>query len=195
MVIGKRNKKGDVTITTVILIVLGLAVLVMMIIGFTKGWSFFFDKFDSAPSDLQTFGKACVLYAKGGLDIDFCGYRLVGDEIINCKDSRFVSTLSGVDISNIECSEDASVKAAACNSLAYGKPNTKIGGAGGETCGAYLIASSCSGTPKDCNTFTTQTDCKNACTWSNDACSGTLKDCNTFTTQTDCKNACTWGTP
>src|SRR3989344_5391689 len=71
------NKKGDVTISTVILIVLGLAVLVLLIIGFTKGWDFFFGIFDSGPSDLQTVAKACIGYVEASLSIDFCKYRLV----------------------------------------------------------------------------------------------------------------------
>ncbi|MEK6846768.1 MAG: hypothetical protein AABY16_01230, partial [Nanoarchaeota archaeon] len=64
MVMSLRNRKGDVTITTVILIVLGLAVLVMLVIGFTKGWDFFFGIFDSGPSDLQTVAKACIGYVE-----------------------------------------------------------------------------------------------------------------------------------
>ncbi|MBM3232217.1 hypothetical protein FJZ21_02470 [Candidatus Pacearchaeota archaeon] len=95
MVIGNR-KKGDVTISTIILIVLGLAVLVMMIIGFTKGWDFLFGAFDNAPSDLQTLAKACVVYAQGGLSIDFCQHRLVGKELVNCQDKRFKSELDGL---------------------------------------------------------------------------------------------------
>src|SRR3989338_10355977 len=95
----KGVRKGDVTITTVILIVLGLAVLVMMIIGFTKGWDFFFGIFDDAPSKLQQIAEACAIYAQGSLTIDFCNYKLVGnEEIVNCQDNRITSVLEGKGI-------------------------------------------------------------------------------------------------
>lgn len=125
------NRKGDVTISTVILIVLGLVVLVMLIVGFTQGFDFFFGKFDNAPSELQTLAKACVLYAQGSLRIDFCNYRLVGDEIINCRDSRIIDSLKtdgiDTDLNSLRCDMDNfSFKQTACNTLAPNKPQTKI---------------------------------------------------------------------
>ena len=55
------NKRGqDLTIGTLVLIVLGVVVLVLLIVGFTKGWGFIFDKFDSAPGkSLETTIQAC----------------------------------------------------------------------------------------------------------------------------------------
>ncbi len=131
MVMNLRNKKGDVTISTIILIVLGLVVLVMLIVGFTKGTGFFFDFFDSGPSDLQTIAKACVGYAQASLTIDFCKYRLIEengkDELVNCKDERIASalTLDGVDVSNFQlsCIEDDRLKTTACDSLV---PDNKL---------------------------------------------------------------------
>ena len=123
MVMRKIGRKGDVTITTVILIVLGLAVLVMMILGFTKGWDFIFGKFDNAPSELQTVASACALYVQGGLSIDFCNYRLVGDEIVNCRDSRILASLDkdGVKYSSMTCSPIGSNLATLCDSLSASK--------------------------------------------------------------------------
>ncbi len=135
MVISPRNKKGDVTISTVILIVLGLAVLVMLIVGFTKGWSFFFDLFDSGPSQLQQIAKACVGYAQGSLTIDFCKYRLVkidgNNVLLNCRYSDILTSLGQDDIDTsrpeLQCSgNDEDAQKAACASLASGKPETKI---------------------------------------------------------------------
>lgn len=100
MVIGIRNKKGDVTISTVIWIVLGVAVLVMMVIGFTKGWGFFFDWFDKGPSELQTLAKACGAFVQGSLTIDFCKYNLIGNELVNCKNPTIIAALKadGIDV-------------------------------------------------------------------------------------------------
>ncbi len=155
MVMKLRNKKGDVTISTIILIVLGLAVLVMLIVGFTKGWSFFFDLFDSGPSQLQTVAKACVAYAQGSLTIDFCKYRLIeengNDELINCLDKRITSTLisSGVDLgkSELACSTEKGndAKSLACNNLVQDSKlkDVKIDGV---ACSTYYSGPSASGT-------------------------------------------------
>jgi len=132
MVMNVRNRKGDVAISTVIWIVLGLAVLVLMIIGFTKGWDFIFKPFDNAPSDLQTYAKACGLYAQGGLSIDFCNYKMLefngNDEIVNCRDSRVIASMNVSGNINLESpalactdAESEAAKLAACNSLASGK--------------------------------------------------------------------------
>src|SRR3989344_1120590 len=115
MVIGLK-KKGDVTITTVILIVLGLAVLVMMIIGFTKGWDVIFGQLGNAPSELQTYAKACALYAQGGLGIDFCNYKNMEidgkDQIVNCMDPRILIALEAdkinVNIPSLSCPRTSS---------------------------------------------------------------------------------------
>ncbi len=102
MVIEKR--KGDVTISTVIFIVLGLVVLVMLIIGFTQGFDTLFGIFKNAPSDLQEIASVCEGYALGSLTIDYCKYRIIDmdgtDEIVNCLDSRItdVNTPKGVKL-------------------------------------------------------------------------------------------------
>src|SRR3989344_2228384 len=197
----KGVRKGDVTITTVILIILGLVVLVMMIIGFTKGWDFFFGKFDELPSELQTIAKACVLYAQGGLGIDFCQYRLVGKELVNCRDTRIDAQLKAEDIdttsASLKCGTDG--KAVACRTLASGKPDTKIDG---KPC-ASLFA--CFGTPLDCGSVSGRDPCqlKEGCTWdttptggpSLGICVGVVDYCKTLD-ETSCKarstNGCTW---
>lgn len=106
------KRKGDVTISTVILIILGLAVLVMLIVGFTQGFDTLFGLFDRAPSELQTLAKACVVYAQGDLSIDFCKYNLIGNELVNCKDDRIKATLDEAGAKVISCSSD--LKRQAC---------------------------------------------------------------------------------
>jgi hypothetical protein len=174
MVIGKQ-RKGDVTISTVILIILGLAVLVMLIVGFTKGWDTIFGPLDNAPSELQTVAKACEIYAKGALRIDFCTYRLVGNEIVNCRDERIIKSLqdAGIDTSlgSLRCDTLQEEKRDACKSLAPNKPETKINGPNGEkeTCGA--ISASCqkvkADSTVDCTQGKDESSCKVivGCTW------------------------------
>src|SRR3989344_4953467 len=138
MVIGLK-KKGDVTITTVILIVLGLAVLVMMIIGFTKGWDVIFGPRCNAPSELQTYSKGFGLYAQGGLSIDFCNYKLIEfngrDEIVNCRDDRVIASINASNVNlqspSLACSREleAANQKAACNSLLPNAEKAWVNGA------------------------------------------------------------------
>ena len=101
------NRKGDVTISTVILIVLGLVVLVMLIIGFTQGFDTIFGIFDRAPSELQTLASACEVYIQGNLAIDFCSYRITEvdgkDEIVNCRDPRIESIYKAKGLNALAC--------------------------------------------------------------------------------------------
>ena len=89
------NKKGDVTISTIILIVLGLAVLVFLVIGLTQGWDVFFGNLGKVdPGDLQVVAKACTGYAEAGLSISFCEFKEIDtggdDEYVNCIDGRIL---------------------------------------------------------------------------------------------------------
>ena len=81
------NKKGqNLPIGTIIVIILGVAVLVFLIIGFSQGFDTFFGKFDLAPSDLEATAQACQLYVQGSSKIDYCTYRDVKDKIyVNCQ--------------------------------------------------------------------------------------------------------------
>lgn len=132
----EMKRKGDVTISTVILIILGLAVLVMLIVGFTQGFDFLFGLFDRAPSDLQQIASACELYVAGSLSIDFCTFREAGDELVNCNDPRIKAILQekGVTYTNDCITNNLQ---SACNSIAPGKRNqTKVnnGIVGGANC-------------------------------------------------------------
>jgi len=141
MVMSLRNRKGDVTITTVILIVLGLVVLVMLILGFTKGTGFFFDLFDKGPSDLQAIAKACVGYVEASLGIDYCKYRELKnngqDELVNCNDARIEAALTVDDVtvpSTLKtCAGDEQNRQTACAQFSAAKqPNVVING--GSSC-------------------------------------------------------------
>lgn len=102
------NKKGqNLTIGAVILIVLGVVVLVMLVVGFTKGWGFLFGKFDVLPgSDLETIAQACKIAGEANLMIDFCTFKELNDgNWVNCKDTRFAETLGSIG-SGITCAKE-----------------------------------------------------------------------------------------
>ena len=68
----KRGQEG-ITIGTLLLIVLGIAVVVVIILGATGGLNFIFDKFQSAPlQNLQAAVTSCNLAGERELKADFC---------------------------------------------------------------------------------------------------------------------------
>lgn len=170
MIRGLRKRKGDVTITTVILIVLGLAVLVMMILGFTKGWNVIFKPFDRAPSELQTLAKACAIYAQGSLNIDFCKYNLIGKELVNCRHPQIIDSLKtdgiNTDLPSLRCDNNLAFKQNACKTLAAGKYGTTT--IEGVTCASLLCVGTSAGSgPSSCAAYDTQEKCQDVsgCTW------------------------------
>ncbi len=140
----EMKRKGDVTISTVILIVLGLVVLVMMIVGFTQGFDFLFGLFDRGPSELQTLASACELYASGSLAIDYCNYKVIEidgvDEIVNCLDKRItdVNTPKGVKL--LTCNGLGNLPTV-CSQIAPSKLATiKVNNGVGSQCGSTPVA-------------------------------------------------------
>jgi hypothetical protein len=74
-----KNKKGqDISVSTIILVVLGIAVLVFLVIGFNRGWSNFLpwlsgNNVDTIKSNCQT---ACASNAR----FNFCSEeRILND--------------------------------------------------------------------------------------------------------------------
>ena len=71
------NKRGqELTLGTVILLVLGVIVLVFLILGFSKGWNYVFDKLGFLPDDLNSAAQVCETYAASdNLKLSFCQFR------------------------------------------------------------------------------------------------------------------------
>jgi hypothetical protein len=81
-----KNRKGqDISITTIILVILGIAVLVLLIIGFTKGWN------NIAPwlsgSNVETIRTQCQAACATNAQYDFCtATRTIKDGATTVKD-------------------------------------------------------------------------------------------------------------
>ena len=113
----RGNKKGQegVTLTTMLLLILGLVVVVLVIIGFTMGWDTVFGKFKFLPGqDLETVKQACGVSASSGLSVDYCSFKSVTvsgvKEEVNCEDTRLkddnVKPLScAADVALLECAK------------------------------------------------------------------------------------------
>jgi len=66
------NKKGaEMTISTIILIVLGVLILVFLIIGFSIGWNKIFP-YISPPNNVQDIKDKCDYACNVGSKYDFC---------------------------------------------------------------------------------------------------------------------------
>lgn len=66
-----EKKAQNLSITTIILIILGIIVLVMLIVGFTKGWSGIKDWI--APSNnVQQIVSQCGVACSAGQKYDYC---------------------------------------------------------------------------------------------------------------------------
>lgn len=111
------RKAQELSITTLVLIVLGVVILVLLILGFTQGWDWIISKFSILPGQsLETVAQSCNIAAQGGLAIDFCSFKKVKvdgrNEYVNCKDSRIQAGLSpDVDFSemNSRCEDSAAL--------------------------------------------------------------------------------------
>lgn len=102
------NTRGqDLSIGTLILIVLGIVVLVLLILGFSMGWQDLFTKINifSGGSNLESVAQACNLAAESQATITYCeDFKKVKDNgktvYVNCEHSKIASSLR----STLSCS-------------------------------------------------------------------------------------------
>ncbi len=71
-----RGKKGQqLTLGTIILIILGVAVLIFLIFGFTTGWKNLFDKitnFGGGDANVDTIAQACEIACSTNAENAYC---------------------------------------------------------------------------------------------------------------------------
>ena len=70
-----KEKKGDMTIGTLIAIILGLVVLVFLIVGFTGGWKNFIGKLNiqgNADSTISDYESYCNTACSLGSESNYC---------------------------------------------------------------------------------------------------------------------------
>jgi len=112
------NKKGqEMSITTLLLIVIGIVVLVLVILGFIMGWQNLLDKVNifRPSSNIDSLVQSCnlALIQPGA----FCEYKSVTldgkSQYVNCLDERIINKLEGSAPSN--CADNTPAKY--CESL------------------------------------------------------------------------------
>ncbi len=108
-----KNKRGqDLSIGTLILIVLGVIVLVLLILGFSIGWSNLWEKINifGASSSLGDVVTACNLAVNSQNTFDYCqNFRQVRvdgkTQYVNCEDGRIKEQLN----SPLSCGNETQV--------------------------------------------------------------------------------------
>ena len=83
------KKAQNMSIGTLVGLALAIIVLVFVVLGFTRGWGYIFNKTDYLPSDLETHAQACKQYQEQDIKISYCAYKenklSEGDVYMNCK--------------------------------------------------------------------------------------------------------------
>ncbi|MEK6854953.1 MAG: hypothetical protein AABX73_01910 [Nanoarchaeota archaeon] len=98
----RMNKKAqDLSIGTLILIVLGIVVLVLLILGFSLGWGNLWEKINifQGGSNIESVISACNIAVASNSKYTYCQdfkkIKVDGKtEYVNCEDSRVVSSLN-----------------------------------------------------------------------------------------------------
>ena len=134
-----KDKKGqEMTVSTLILLVLGAIILVLVILGFTMGWQNLWAKINifNPSTDLDSVIAACKLSAASGATGSYCEFKSVTisgtKQYVNCEDNRVVGSLD----KTLTCTTDA---ATFCKTLKLAKDATIL--VNGKVCtGALDVA-------------------------------------------------------
>ncbi len=137
------NKKGqEMSVATLVLIVIGIVILVLLILGFSMGWQNLWNKINvlGGGSDVSTVVKACDLAATSGDKNAYCiEFKLVkiGDEkvYVNCQSNQVDTSLTN----RLTCDKtlEANVNNF-CNSTAdNARETTKVVASSGVGSGTY----------------------------------------------------------
>jgi hypothetical protein len=129
-----KNKRGqDLSIGTLILIVLGIVVLVLLILGFSMGWGNLWEKiniFGGGGSSIETVISACNLAITSNSHYSYCEdfkkIKIDGKtEYVNCQDGRIQPSLNG----QLECRDEWKDASTSANKFCTEtlRPRTKQG--------------------------------------------------------------------
>jgi len=112
----KNKKAAEMTIGTIIIIVLALVVLVVLVYGFSTGWSNLWEKitaFGGGKVNVQSVVQSCQLSCTTGSRYDYCTlerkviFDKTGDENVDNRDGWKCAQLeykgTGLECSTINC--------------------------------------------------------------------------------------------
>jgi hypothetical protein len=132
------NKKGqEMSISTLLLIVIGIVVLVLVVLGFSMGWSNLLEKinFINPSTNIDSLAQNCNLALVQ--PSAFCEYKSVTfdgkSQYVNCRDSRILGKLQGSAPSN--CADNT--EKMFCASLVAGGKDVTNTLVNNKLCSAY----------------------------------------------------------
>jgi len=136
------NKKGqEMSVATLLLIVLGLVIVVLVILGFSMGWSGLLEKINifKPSSNIDDLMNNCNLaLTQPGAFCEFKAVTLNGtSQYVNCQDSRIAGSLGGSAPSS--CNENTPKMF--CGSLTAGNRNVSKTVVNGQLCSVWAVAS------------------------------------------------------
>ena len=119
------NKKGqELSIGTIVMIVIGVIVLVVIVLGFTQGTDFFFGKLKILPGQtLESVVQACSIAGQSGLTADYCKtfkeVELNGQKMfVNCQYDEVENLIdSDKRLSDSKCGTDGDNARKQCEDL------------------------------------------------------------------------------
>ncbi|MEK6906751.1 MAG: hypothetical protein AABW81_03955 [Nanoarchaeota archaeon] len=118
--IKRMNKRGqsEVGLGTFLLLILGLVALVIIILGFTKGWSFFTDLFGTTDINKDVIAQKCTTLLSLGTS-GYCSDKIeVGtDKYVNCEYAKKELGVIIEDAPTTACPGES--KKAICNTIRF----------------------------------------------------------------------------
>ena len=107
------NKKGEMTIGTIVSIALAVVVLIFLVFGFSTGWGNLWNKitnWNGNKVNVDTIKISCEMACKNENKYDYCIRTkkvITSDKVIEDNCNSLVNRgLIKVSCSNIECSEE-----------------------------------------------------------------------------------------
>ncbi len=122
--VNRRGQEG-VTLTTLLLIILGGVVVLVVILGATGTLGKIFGQTKFLPGDLESVVQSCKLAIDAGLTASYCGdFKEVTingvKQVVNCESNDVTPYLGG---KSLTC-DTASVLIQECNSLIAAAPDS-----------------------------------------------------------------------
>jgi hypothetical protein len=102
------NKKGQgMSISTIILLILGLIVLVVLILGFVMGWKPLL-ALVSPGNNLKTIQQSCAMACTSNSQYDFCSVKR---QVNDGKNDKFEATCNDLATKQIYISREYGIEA------------------------------------------------------------------------------------
>lgn len=132
------NKRGQVESNTIIYLLIAVAVLAVVVLGFMFGWDKIFGWLNAAPGDLEKAAQACGLAAQNNLVTTYCNdlreLDVLGKkQYVNCE---FLATNHLANFTALEsgCGGDTQIKPLAKVLCENKKLNNETDYVNGQTC-------------------------------------------------------------